>query len=1110
MNALSFPQNRLSTLSPELRARLERRLRGENRRGAIPRRPADAEIPLSFAQERMWLHAQSHPDSIVYNRPAPFCLTGRLDVDALERALTRIVERHETFRTSIVVQNARPVVRLRDCEPVQLRIADVSADPDPEARAAAIAEKEARGAFDLESGALYRAGLVKLHQEQHWLLLTMHHLMFDAWSLSVLLSELAAEYESCVAGHRSPLAPLEVSYSDFSVWERERAESARLERERAWWRERVAEACPLEVPADRSRASGASDRSESRPLVLPERLVHAVRETAARENSTPFAVVMAGLGALLHRWTGQSDITIGSPFAGRTTTSTERMIGVFINTLPLHLAVTGDSEFREILRQASQAAIDAQARQEVPLQWIHEDVFAQRSAGNRPFLQTLLIYERFAVSPRVAAGVEFRSMEIDCGVSPTELCIELNECPEGIAGKIAYRSDLWDAGSIDRMAESYLLLLEGALADPDRKVKTLPVVSDADRRRILTGWSSSAGAASPATIHELVSAQSQRTPSAVAIVSPSDGREITYAQLDAHSNRLARMLGESGIGPECRVAIVMNRCVESLIGMLGVLKAGAAFVPLDPASPRERGSRLLEDVDAAAILTAKGRSTFSAMGRRQIEIDLDSLVRGPCTSPGVVVPPESLAYVMFTSGSTGTPAGVMVEHRALVNYSRAAQGLYGLSAGDRVPQLASLTFDACLEEIFPTWISGGTLILRSEETLGSVGQFFRDLNEWQITVASLTTAFWNVVCESLDERHHQLPTSLRVVIIGGERARRAHYESWRKHAGDRIRLVNTYGPTEATIVATACDLIPGSDVDQRREELPIGRPIAGVEAYVLDSDHEAVGIGIPGELYLGGVALARGYVNRPDLTADRFVRHPFHDDSDARLYRTGDRVRWTERGLLEFLGRVDEQFKVRGFRVEPGEIEAALLTHPHLRQACVVFAEQSSGDRGVTAYVVAANSGSREQDWRRFLSAKLPDYMVPSRFVELESLPLSAHGKVDRRALDRLTSQVQTPAASPIALMTAVEEIMGRIWAEVLKLDQVSPDDNFFALGGHSLLAFRVLSRIHASHGVQVPFRTLFESPTLAEFSQAVTPALEAQTAATVFSGFGGTGEVFR
>ena len=1093
-------EDRLAALSSAKRALLELRLRqGRAQASAgggfppIPRRASADWAPLSFAQQRLWFLEQLAPGSALYNVPCRAWLTGSLDVEALRRALAELVARHETLRTRIGTVDGHPVQVILPPGTIDLPVTDLTDLPraDQQAVVRRLATEEARRVFDLARGPLIRASLLRLSDTEHALLLTLHHLVSDGWSVGVLFRELGVLYEASVRGVPSSLAELPIQYADYAVAQREWLQGPVLERELAYWRRQFATLPPpLELPTDRPRPAGGAHRGARTTFTIPAALVRQLHALAAREDATPYMTLLAAFKALIARYTGQVDIVVGSPIAGRTRPETEGLIGFFVNTLALRTDVSGDPTFLELLARVREAALGAFAHQELPFERLVEDLGPQRDLTHAPLFRVMFVLQSTPRSRRQLPGLELRHIEIDKGMANFDLTLKLSTEGEGLRGVISYDADLFHAATVEGMARHFLVLLDSVVEDPSRRVSALPLITAGERAQALAEWNATASEyPRDRCVHQLFEDRAARTPEAPGVI--MGDRQLTYGELNARANRLARRLRHHGVGPDTAVGLYGDRSPELMVALLAILKAGGAYLPLDPTYPDERLRGMLQDAGARVLLADPGLlerglarllpagTTVVPLGAAE-DSDHDAGENLPGSSTAL-----NLAYVMYTSGSSGTPKGVAVPHRALVNFSLAAAREYRMTAADRVLQFASLGSDISADEIFPAWASGAAVVLRAPGPPPAAAELVEAIRRAGVSVTSLPTAYWHGWVEELSLVSQRLPATLRLVIVGGERAHAAALERWRLLAGP-VRWLNTYGPTEATVEATAYEP-PSASGEGRVREVPIGRPVANTRVYVLDQAMEPVPVGVAGELYIGGDGLARGYVGRPGLTAERFVPDPFAAEAGGRLYRTGDRVRMSRDGQLVFLGRVDDQIKIRGFRVEPGEIEAVLAEHPAIR-ACAVAAQVApAGEIRLVAYAVPAREPAPDRgELRRFLAKRLPEPMLPTEYVLVDALPLLPNGKLNRRALPAVHDTRSRADVGYVAPRTEIEAAIAAIWAAVLRLERVGVHDNFFDLGGHSLLATQVVARVRAQLEVELPLRSLFEAPTVAGLAEQV------------------------
>ncbi|HEV7509453.1 MAG TPA: amino acid adenylation domain-containing protein [Thermoanaerobaculia bacterium] len=1040
--------------------------------------PRDAEIPLSFAQERMWLLNQLDAGTSAYNTGRAVRLAGRLDIGVLARCLNELVRRHESLRTTFATVDGRPRQQVRPPAVVPLPSIDLSTLPDRQAEALRRASAEMETPFDLARGPVLRTALLHLEDAEHVLLLSIHHIASDGWSFRVLVREMVALYEAFAAGRPSPLPELAVQYPDFAVWQRRALAGETLEAETSWWRRQLGgNPPPLLLPADRRRGSIQGFQPAGESLLLEPELVAALQALSRRCSASLYMTLLACWKGLLARLTGEEDVLVGAPIANRNHAEVEGLIGFFLNTLVLRTRLAGNPELRELLARVRETALGAFAHQDLPLETVLQAAWPEREvrdlARSSPF-QVMFLLQNLPPQELAVAGLRFSLLATeetvgDLGTALFEVGLTLQDAEDGrgMIAAVTYNGQLFDRATIARLLARYRRLLAAAASDPDRRLWDFDLLEASERAELLAWGGPPPTAAAFVPVHRAFGERAARAPEAIAVIARE--RQLTYGELDRRSNQVAHRLRELGVGPECAVGIAVERSVELLVALFGVLKAGGVCVPLDPSYPAERLSYIREDAGVEVMLDT---ATIAEIGESGETGEIE-------------VGPDNLAYLIYTSGSTGRPKGVMVRHGSLANYVTAFRDEHGLSPADRVLQFSALSFDTSAEEIYPCLTSGATLVLRDDSVLGSPAEFLRACGEQGITMLDLPTAFWHGLVAGLESEPTALPSALRLVIIGGERALPERVAAW--HAlGNGARLVNTYGPTETTIVATRGALEPGAAV---AGEVPIGRPVPGASARVVDPEARLAPTGVPGELWVGGAGVARGYRGRADLTAERFVPDPWSAEPGARAYRTGDLVRWLASGDLEFLGRVDDQVKIRGFRVELREIEAALLEHPRVAAAVVAARERGAGDRRLEAFVVPREAAPTSTELRAFLRERLPDYMVPAVFATLAALPLTPSGKVDRRAVSAAAAETAARADEGkafVAPRTTAEETVAAVWGEVLGLARVGATDHFFELGGHSLLLPQVLHRLRVAFQVEVPLRLLFDEPTVEGLALAV------------------------
>jgi amino acid adenylation domain-containing protein len=1077
---------RIANLSPEKRALLEQRLLKEKATvvasPSIPRRGEITPCPLSFAQQRLWFLDQFEPASPLYNISQVVRLHGLLNVNALQKTLDALVARHEALRTTFAVVDGTPVQVIALSRKVELAVHNLREElmEEREAVLHRVLTEETQRPFDLTRDVMLRATVFHLAEQEHVLLLVMHHIASDGWSMGIFFRELTVCYTAFVNGQSLSLPPLPIQYADYAVWQRQWLQGEELAKQVAYWRRQLA-GMPslLELPTDYPRPAVQTYHGTRYHFLFTRSLANSLTALSRQEGVTLFMLLLAAFQVLLQRYTRQEDIVVGSPIAGRTRAETEGLIGFFVNTLVLRTDCAGNPTFRELLRRVREVALEAYAHQDLPFERLVEEVQPERTLSYSPLCQVIFALQNAPSHALELAGLTISPVEIDTGTAKFDLSLFLREEEDGLRGTLEYNTDLFEAATVRRMREHYQTLLAGIVANPDERIATLPLLTAIERQQLLVEWNTTQ-TASPraACIQQLFEAQVARTPEAVAVVYGE--QHLTYHELNCRANQLAHYLRTLGVGPEVLVGLCVERSLEMIVGVLGTLKAGGAYVPLDPTYPQERLAFMLTDTQAPVLLTQAGVvERLPKHGARVVCLDTGwaRIAQEETMNPLCQTTADSLAYVIYTSGSTGTPKGTCIPHRGVVRLVKHTNYL-PFNAKEVFLQFAPLSFDASTFEIWGSLLNGARLVLfpAYAPSLEELGQF---AHQHGITTLWLTAPLFH---QMVDNQLEKLQ-GIRYLLAGGDVLSVSHVQQ-ALTALPSCRLINGYGPTENTTF-TCCYSI--TEPRQCEPTVPIGRPIANTQVYILDAHLQPVPIGVPGEIYIGGDGLARGYLNRPELTAERFLLHPFSPTSGARLYRTGDLARYRPDGNIEFLGRLDHQVKLRGFRVELGEIEAVFTQHPAVREVVVVVREDTPGDKRLVAYVVSAQAQFPTiSELRSFLQGKLPEYMVPALFVFLKALPLTPNGKVDRRALPRPDSTRPELETGYVTPQTPIEETVAGIWAEVLKVERVGIHDNFFALGGHSLLATQVISRIRTICQVDLPLRSLFEKPTVAGLSAVI------------------------
>jgi amino acid adenylation domain-containing protein len=1029
--------------------------------------------PASFAQQRLWFLVQLDPAGVSYNVPVAVRLGGPLDAVAFKLTLNEIVRRHEALRTTFATLDGAPVQVIAASLDLPLPLTDLCNVPagEREAEARRLLQQEARLPFDLNAGPLIRAGLLRLAATEHIVILTLHHIVSDAWSTGVLVNEVAALYAAYAQGRPQRLPELRIQYADFARQQRERLRGETLASQIGYWQRQLAGAPNmLLLPADRPRQLLPRHRGATHPFDVPAPVTSGLRAVGRQSaNATLFMVLAAAFNVLLSRYAGQSDICVGMPIANRNRAELESLIGFFVNTLVLRTQVDGDAPFTELLQQVRGTALDAYAHQDVPFDLLVETLKPERHTSHAPLFQAMLVVQNAPVGNLNLPGLTLAPVALETSVTQFDLTLVIGEVDDRLSAAFQYDRDLFEAATIARMAGHFTRLLEAIVAEPASRIGALDMLAAAEREQLLVTWNDTAnGAPRGACVHQLFEAQAARIPHAIAV--EFGGAALTYADLNERANRLAHRLREMGVQADVRVAICVERSIEMIVAMLAVLKAGGAYVPLDPAYPAERLAYLLDDAQPAVLLTQERlTSVLPAHATPTLRVDADSRQWDgmPAHSPLAIAAPHDLAYVIYTSGSTGLPKGVMVEHAGLGNLVLAQIASFGVTGTSRVPQLASISFDACASEVLMALCQGAALCLPPPGVLAGA-DLHAFLRERRISHATLTPAVLAGLPESaaLDALH--------TLVIAGEALPLALLQRW----GQGRRVINAYGPTEATVCATLCVCDAGSP-----SQPPIGRPLPNVRIYILDAYGQPVPVGVTGELFIGGAGVARGYLNRADLSAQRFVDDPFATAANARMYRSGDLARYRIDGEIDYLGRNDDQVKIRGLRIEPGEIEAQLRTYPGVGEVIVLAREDVPGEPQLVAYYSAAQD-LPVRGLAAHAAAALPQYMRPAAYVRIDTLPLTVNGKLDRGALPAPDGAPGLARAYE-APVGHVEATLARLWSVLLKVERVGRHDNFFDLGGHSLLGVSMIERMR-EEGLHAEVSALFTTATLAELAACV------------------------
>ncbi|WP_234017158.1 non-ribosomal peptide synthetase [Nostoc sp. 'Lobaria pulmonaria (5183) cyanobiont'] len=1085
----------IAALSPEQRVIFEKRLkqRGLNqlRRSEIPKikvhsRKDSYNLPLSFAQQRLWFLAQLEPNSPFYNVPAAVRLQGELNFNALQQSFNEIVCRHEALRTNFQTVEGQAIAVISKAKPLILPKIDISELPlnrqEVEVRQQAL--QEVQTPFELTSDLLLRVKLLRLNEQEHIVLLTMHHIVSDGWSVGVLMQELAKLYPAFFNQQLSPLAELPIQYVDFAVWQREWLQAEVLQSQLSYWRKQLQGAPELlELPTDYLRPAIQTFWGANYSFELSKELSASLNKLSQQQGSTLFMTLLAAFQTLLWRYTGQEDIVVGSPIANRNRAEIEGLIGFFVNTLVLRTNLAGNPSFEELIKRVREVALGAYAHQDLPFELLVEQLQPQRDLSYTPLFQVMFVLHNFPMSVLELPGLTLTPIKSERKTAHFDLILSMTETESGLEGRLEYNIDLFEEKTITRMVDHWRRLLEAIVANPQQRLSEFQLLTESEQQQLLVEWNQTqVEYPQDKCIYELFEAQVKKTPDAVAVVFES--KQLTYWELNARANQLAHYLQSLGVKPEVLIGICVERSVEMAVAILATLKAGGVYIPIDPNYPTQRITEISKDAGIEIILTQQHLEVLLEEQSRQL-VALDSnrseIAEQPTDNCHSQANSENLAYVIYTSGSTGKPKGVAVTHQALVNYALEIANQFKLQKSDRVLQFASIGFDVVVEELFPTWIKGATVVLPGTSKTLSCQEFQQLIEIEQLTVFELPTAYWHQWVSELYSVQETVPICVRLAIVGGERILGERLRQWQQLS---TSLIHVYGLTETTVTSTLYHLNSDAELLEAATELPIGQPVANTEIYLLDSYLQPVPVGVPGEIYLGGAGLARGYLNRPELTAQRFIPNPFSQNAGARLYRTGDQARYLPDGNIEYIGRIDHQVKLRGFRIELGEIESILSQIPEVKECVVIDREDIPDQKRLVAYLVTEESQEFAiAQVRSFLKSQLPDYMIPSAFVELKTLPLTSNGKIDRKILPvpdwtRLEAEATfVPPQSPL------EEAIAEIWVQLLNVNQIGINDNFFDLGGHSLIATQLVSRLRKAFQVELPLRYIFEFPTIAELA---------------------------
>ena len=1042
-------------------------------------------FPLSFAQQRLWFLNQLEPGSSVYNIHHAVRLRGSLNVRVLEQTLNEIVQRHEAFRTSFMTVEDEPVQVIDPTFTFTLPVVDLQEFPDveQEAEILRLTAEEAQLSFNLAKASLLRTTLLQLSEVEQVLLFTMHHIIFDDWSMMILIKEVVALYEAFKSGHPSPLLELPIQYADFAVWQQQWLQGEELQIQLSYWKQQL-NGTPsiIELLTDRPRPVIQTYRGAKQLLVLPQTLTQKLKKFSQQEGVTLFMTLLAAFKVLLYHYTQQNDILVGTPTANRNRFEIEGLIGFFVNTLVLRTDLGGNPSFQELLRRVREVTLGAYAHQDLPFEYLVEKLQPERDLSYTPLFQVMFALQNVPKDEFQLSGINLSFLKLEKQTAQFDLSVDLFETESELRGWFEYNTDLFDSSTVTRMVNHFCNLLSGIVSNPEQRLWQLPVLTEIERHQLLVDWNNTqANYRIDQCIHELFEAQVERSPDTTAVV--FEDQQLTYQELNQRANQLAHHLRKLGVEPEVLVGICVERSLSMIVGVLGILKAGGAYVPLDPTYPQERLTFILKDASVPVLLT-QGR-LIEAMPQHKAKVvcldtDWQTIAQESQENSVSEVTSNNLAYVIYTSGSTGKPKGVQIPHSALSNFLQSMRQTPGLSEQDTLLAVTTYSFDIAALELFLPITVGARLVVLSRETASDGIRLSAKLTDSNATVMQATPATWQLLLAASwqGQGNHQLK-----ILCGGEALPGQLANQLLKRCDS---LWNMYGPTETTIWSAACQ------VEKDLSVVPISQPIANTQFYILDQYAQLVPVGVPGELHIGGDGLARGYLNRPELTAEKFIPNSFSAKPAARLYKTGDLARYSPNGEIEYLGRIDHQVKVRGFRIELGEIEAHLSQHPAIRNTVVVVRDYQTDFQRIVAYVVPQKEQTLTvTELRDFLELKLPNYMVPSVFMMLEVLPLTPNSKIDRKALPTPDLTQQLPQPNFGVPDTPIEEMLAGIWADILGVEKVGINENFFTLGGHSLLATRVISQMRQVFEIELPLRRLFEEPTIARIAKDIEKAIK-------------------
>ncbi|MFN6562980.1 MAG: non-ribosomal peptide synthetase [Nostoc sp. ChiSLP01] len=1075
--------NNNTNLSPAKKALLEKWKRGKFQADTIPKRQISHNIPLSFSQQRLWFIDQLYHGSSFYNIPIAFHIKGQLNITALGQSLNEILKRHEIWRTTFRLINGQPVQEIALDFTWDLPIINLEylSNQNWESEVKQIVAKEATKPFNLAKGLLVRATLLRLNEQEHVLLVTMHHIITDGWSCGVFLRELSMLYAAFSTHQPSPLPELPIQYADFAIWQRDRIQGEFLASKLKYWKQQLSGELPvLQLPTDRPRPSVTTFAGAKQYFTFSTALTNALKQLSQREDATLFMTLLAAFNILLYRYTDQEDIIIGSPIANRNRAELEGMLGLFVNTLVLRNNLSGNPTFRELLHQVRQVTLDAYAHQDLPFEMLVEELQPERDLSRNPLYEVMFVLQNTPTNVQEVSGLTLHTLDFDSGTSQLDIFLSMFESQDGLTGCLEYNTDIFDSASINKLINNYQTLLENIVANPQQRICELSLLTATEREQLLIKFNQTSAEYKHLSLNQLFEQQVELTPDSIALIHQSE--QITYRQLNYQVNQLANYLQKQGVTKETLVAICLERSIDMVVGILAILKAGGVYIPLDPSYPVERLNFMLSDSQASILISNQEileKLSLSSPKNICLDIHKDEIVQQSPENPINISKPEHLAYIIYTSGSTGTPKGVLGTHRGTVNGLHWLWKTYPFTPEEVCCQKTAISFVDSVWEIFAPLLQGIPTVIISNATLLDPQLFLEALAQHQVTRIIVVPSLLRLL---LDNYHHLIKklSQLKLWITSGE-ALSINLAKIFREVMAFAKLINLYGSSEVSANATYYDT---SLLQDQANTVPIGRPIDNTQAYVLNRNLQPTPLGVVGELYIGGDGLARGYLHRPELTQERFINNPFVPGT--KLYKTGDLVRYLNDGNLEYLGRHDEQVKIRGFRVELGEIATVITQHADVRDSVVIAVNDPEENQRLIAYVVADKQDITTQ-FLPYLQQKLPNYMLPSAFVVLDVLPLTPSGKVDKRSLP--TDEVIQPNTTKtlITPRNFTELSLVKLWENLLNTSPIGVTDNFFNLGGHSFLAVRLMAQIQDRFGHNLSLSTLFENPTIEKLAAIVS-----------------------